>query len=60
MSRLSRRSALRGSVGLLTRRALLGAAPASFFDLVVVAMIGEQRLVGFFLPIAIWQGSHLR
>ena len=29
MSRLSRRSALRGSVGLLTRRALLGAAPAA-------------------------------
>src|SRR5262244_824256 len=29
MSRLSRRSALRGSVGLLTRRALLGSAPAA-------------------------------
>src|SRR6516225_4176803 len=29
MSRLSRRSALRESVGLLTRRALLGAAPAA-------------------------------
>ena len=29
MSRLSRRSALRGSVGLLTRRAILGAAPAA-------------------------------
>ena len=47
MSRLSRRSALRGSVGLLTRRALLGAAPASFFDLVVVAMVRDQGLVGF-------------
>jgi branched-chain amino acid transport system substrate-binding protein len=29
MSRLSRRSVLRGSVGLLTRRAILGAAPAA-------------------------------
>ncbi len=29
MSRFSKRSVLRGSVGLLTRRAILGAAPAA-------------------------------
>ena len=29
MSRLSKRSVLRGSSGLLTRRAILGAAPAA-------------------------------